>query len=111
MGKSMNGASCRIIAGTETGPSHMNVGFEFEIIYKDAHLMMVRIAAWNGSFGGAADVYMGLDQMEEAAGQLQGFPTDPSDAREITFGGSDVRMRFYCAHRSGHGYVDAAVES
>ena len=28
------------------------VGFRFEVIYKDVHLLEVRVTGWNGSFGG-----------------------------------------------------------
>lgn len=96
----------------------MDVGFQFEVIYKDAHLLEVRISAWNGSFGGAAEVYVGLDQLEETAKKLQRFPRDPSDVRDVTFGafgpksaGGGVSMRFYCADRAGHTYVDSKIES
>jgi hypothetical protein len=98
---------------------NIDVGFRFEIVYKDVHLVEVRISAWNGSFGGAADVYVGLDQLRETAAKLQGFPSDPSDVREVTFGpfgpkstpGRRVSVRFYCADRSGHAYVDSTIES
>src|SRR5713101_5881662 len=97
---------------------NMDVGFQFEVMYKDVHLVEVRISAWNGSFGGVADVYLGLDQLEETATKLRGFPSDPSDVREATFGafgptsppGRRVSMRFYCADKSGHAYVDSTIE-
>jgi len=95
-----------------------DVGFQFEIIYKDVHLLEIRISAWNGSFGGTADVYVGIDQLKETAAKLQRFPLDPSDVREVTFGGfgsksagGAVSMRFYCADRAGHTYVDSKIES
>jgi hypothetical protein len=94
------------------------VGFRFQITYKDEHLLKVRISAWNGSFGGGADVYADADQLKDAAKQLQRFPLDPSDVREVTFGefgpksaGGGVSMRFYCADRAGHTYVDSKIES
>jgi hypothetical protein len=95
-----------------------DAGFQFEIIYKDVHLLQIRISAWNGSFGGTADVYVGLDQLQETATKLQRFPLDPSDVREVTFGGfgpksagGGVTMRFYSADRAGHTYVDSKIES
>ena len=95
-----------------------DVGFQFEIIYKDVHLLEIRISAWNGTFGGVADLYVGLDVLKEAATKLQKFPRDPSDIREVTFGGfgpksagGGVSMRFYCADRAGHTYVDSKIES
>ncbi|SRR6266404_3481346 len=95
-----------------------DVGFQFEIVYKDVHLLEIRISAWNGSFGGTADVYIGLDQLKETAVKLRRFPLDPSDVREVTFGefgpksaGGAASMRFYCADRAGHTYVDSRIES
>jgi hypothetical protein len=95
-----------------------DIGFQFEIIYKDVHLLKIRISAWNGSFGGTADVYVGIDQLKETATKLQRFPLDLSDVREVTFGGfgpklagGGVSMRFYCADRAGHTYVDSKIES
>jgi hypothetical protein len=95
-----------------------HIGFRFQIIYKDEHLLKVRISAWNGSFGGAADIYADADQLKEAASDLQRFPRDLSDVREITFGefgpksaGGAISMRFYCADRAGHAYVDSRIES
>src|SRR5437879_5351738 len=50
--------------------------------------------------------------------KLLGFPTQPSDAREISFGafgrewaGGGVSMKFYCADRSGHAFVESKIES
>jgi len=94
------------------------VGFQFEIIYKDVHLLEIRIFAWNGRFGGTANVYVGLDHLKETAAKLQRFPLDPSDVREVTLGGfgpksagGGVSMRFYCADLAGHAYVDSKIES
>jgi len=94
------------------------VGLQFEIIYKDVHLLEIRISAWNGSFGGSANVYVGLDQLTEVAEKLQRFPLSPSDVRELTLGafgpesaGGAVSMRFYCGDRAGHTYVDSKIES
>ena len=93
-------------------------GLQFKIIYKDVHLLEVQISAWNGSFGGLADVYVGLEQLTEASKKLQRFPLNPSDVRELTLGGfgpesagGGVSMRFYCGDRVGHTYVDSKIES
>jgi hypothetical protein len=95
-----------------------DIGFQFEIVYEDVHLLEIRISAWNGSFGGTARVYIGLDQLKETAIKLRKFPLDPSDVREVTLGefgpnsaGGAVSMRFYCADRAGHTYVDSRIES
>lgn len=97
----------------------MEVGFQFEIVYKDVHLLETRISVRSGLFSGVANVYVGLNQLQETAGALQGFPSSTSDIREITFGvfdpesppGRRVKMRFYCIDKSGHAYVDSTMES
>jgi hypothetical protein len=96
----------------------MNLGFRFRLVYRDEHLLKVRISAWNGAFGGMAEIYTDTVQLREAATTLQGFPLDPSDAREITFGefgpksaGGAVSMRFYCVDKAGHTSVDSKIES
>jgi len=96
----------------------MDIGFQFEVIYKDSDLLQVRVSAWNGAFGGTAEVYVGIGKLEEAAAQPKGFPNDPSDTREVVWGafgsqsaGGGVSMRFYCADASGHAYVDAKIQS
>jgi hypothetical protein len=96
----------------------MDIGFQFEVIYKDIDLLKVRLSAWNGSFGGATDVYVGVGQLEETAAKLKGFPSRPTDTREVTFGafgpdsaGGAASMRFFCIDASGHACVESKIES
>ncbi len=96
----------------------MDIGFRFEVIYKDSYLLEVRLSAWNGAFGGAADLYVGIGQLEETAAKLKGFPNHPSDTREVILGdfgpksaGGGVSMRFYCTDASGHASVESKIES
>ncbi len=96
----------------------MDIGLQFELIYKDADVIQIRISAWNGLFGGTADVYAGIGRLEEIAATIAGFPDHPSDTRDIVVGafgpdwaGGGASMRFYCADATGHAYVDAKIES
>src|SRR5712692_3063204 len=93
--------------------SAMNTGFQFEIIWNDNDAFEVRAAAWNGQFGGTADVYVQIGGLA-----AEGFPHEPSDTREIQFGavgadwaGGAVSMRFYCKDAAGHAFVEARIES
>lgn len=102
--------------GCEVPP--VDIGFRFEVIYRDNDLLEVRVTAWNGAFGGTADVYVGIGGLEEAAARLRGFPKRPADVREVMLGafgpasaGGGVSMRFYCADAAGHAYVDSKIES
>ena len=96
----------------------MEPGFQFRVLYRDNDLLKVRISAWNGSFGGEGDVYIGTDELGIIGAQLRGFPNSISDIREVVLGdfdsesaGGGVKMRFYCVDRAGHAYVDAKIES
>ena len=98
--------------------SAMDTGFQFEIIWSDDDVFEVRAAAWNGKFGGTADVYVHVGGLAEIAVKLEGFPRQPSDTREIQFGafgpewaGGAVSMRFYCKDAAGHAVVEAEIES
>ena len=98
--------------------SAMDTGFQFEFLWNDNDVFEIRVAAWNGQFGGSADVYVPIGGLAEAAAKLEGFPHQPSDTREIQFGafgrewaGGGVSMRFYCKDGAGHGLVEARIES
>jgi len=96
----------------------MDTGFQFGIIWNDDDVFEVRAAAWNGQFGGTANVYVAIGGLAEIATELEGFPSRPSDVREIQFGafgpevaGGAVSMRFYCKDAAGHALVEARIES
>ena len=96
----------------------MNRGFQFEVKWHDTDLVEVSVAAWNGAFGGAADVYLPIGGLREVAEKLEGFPRSPADKREVVFGnfgrkwaGGAVRLRFYCVDGAGHAYVESNIES
>ena len=98
--------------------SQKQLGFQFQVIWVDSDLIQLRISAWNGKFGGAADVYEAIGDLEKAAAQLRGFPRDPSDRRELTFGnfdrkcaGGGIKMRFHCIGGAGHSNLEATIDS
>ena len=67
----------------------MELGVEFEIIWYDNDALELRVAAWNGAFGGLADIYVAIGDLQAAAEQLRGFPNSPADKRGIEFGSLD----------------------
>jgi hypothetical protein len=94
------------------------IGFHFQAIWFDSDLIELCVSAWNGTFGGTADIYEAIGDLEEAAAQLRGFPRNPSDRREIIFGnfdrkcaGGGVKMRFHCIGGAGHSFVEATIDS
>ena len=96
----------------------MNAAFQFEYLWHDNDVLMVRISAWNGQLGGSSDVYVGLNELSEAAAKLEGFPRHPSDTCELLFGafgpewaGGGASMRFFCGDAAGHALVEARIES
>ena len=95
----------------------MEIGLLFAIIYTDSDLVEVRITAWNGIFGGTADVYLGTNQLGDVATQLQNFPCNCTDVREVTLGsfgqqtaGGGVKLRFF-NDKSCHAHIEARIES
>src|SRR2546430_9376218 len=123
MSRTPSRASSTISSSNEKIKEHgfktnMDIGFQFKITYSDKDLFEVRISACNGVFGGGADVYVGINQLNEIAAKLEGFPRNPRDSRDVILGafgpesaGVGVSMRFYCTDRSGHAYVESKIES
>src|SRR5262249_54338 len=79
------------------------IGIQFKVLYREIDLVKLHASAWNGVFGGAADVYLGTDQLEQVVTQVVGFPKNTSDIREIVLGsfgshfaGGGISMRFHC---------------
>lgn len=94
------------------------IGIHFNVIYRDNDLLEVRIAAWNGAFSGATDVYVHIGEPEDLGAKLAGFPRSNTDLREITLGtfgdqgaGGGFSMRFYCVDSSAHAFVASGIES
>lgn len=91
----------------------MHIGLKFEVRYADSDLLLVRVSAWNGSFGGVVDTYLNTYEPQAIAAQLEGFPASKADIRELSLGelgpdfaGGAVNLRFFCVDSAGHGCVD-----
>jgi len=102
----------------DSGVKFMYIGFEFRVVWHDNDVINLCVSAWNGAFGGLAEIYEGIGDLREAAAQLRGFPKNPSDIREVVFGNFDrkcaaggLRMRFHCVDGAGHAYVEATIDS
>jgi hypothetical protein len=63
----------------------MELGFQLTALWNDADVIEIRVTAWNGLFGGTADVYVAIGQLGKIAAQLEGFPK-----KSIGCSGSDV---------------------
>jgi hypothetical protein len=96
----------------------MEHGVEFQIYWSANDLLDLRVAAWNGLFGGVAGIYIGIGDLQAVATQLRGFPNSPADERGIELGslerkyaGGGIRMRFHCVDGAGHAYVEITIDS
>ena len=96
----------------------MYIGFEFRVVWHDNDVIKLCVSAWNGAFGGLAEIYEGIGNLRDAGAQLRGFPKNPADIRDVLFGNFDrkcaaggVRMRFHCVDGAGHAYVEATIDS
>ena len=64
----------------------MDTGIRLESLWNDADIVEVRLSAWNGLFGGSANIYAAIGELAESAEKLKGFPANPSDKRILQFG-------------------------
>jgi hypothetical protein len=94
------------------------VGLQLDLVWRDEDLFDIHVSAWNGAFGGVAELYVVIGGLEELANKLSGFPRDPKDVREVVLGsfgrefaGGAASLRFYCADRAGHSYLESKIES
>ena len=94
------------------------VGLRVDVVWHDEDVFIIRVSVWNGQFGGTAETYVAIGDLNEMAKKLSGFPRSPADAREIVvgsfgreFAGGAASMRFYCADSAGHAYVEVKIES
>lgn len=98
--------------------TRMDRGIRFEFLWNDADVVEVRLSAWNGLFGGSANIYVGIGELAESAGKLKGFPHNPSDKRILDFGsfapkaaGGAATLSFYCRDSAGRASVEVKIES
>ena len=96
----------------------MEPGLSLQIVWSDQNALEVAVRAWNGSFGGHADVYCGLQALGSIADAIRGFPRGTGDMREVTLGslerkyaGGGVKLRFHCVDSPGHAFVEVMIDS
>src|ERR1700730_14766020 len=96
----------------------MELGIGFQIIRSNNDALNLRVAAWNGLFGGVAEIYVAIGDLQVAARQLRGFPNNSADKRVIELGcfdrkyaGGSVIMNFHCVDGAGHVCVETTIDS
>ena len=94
-------------------------GLQIAIVWDDPpDLIELWVRAGNGRFAGEVRAYAAADAVQALADTVEGFPRDPTDAREFTVGtfGPDVTggaasLRFFCTDRAGRAAVEFRMES
>lgn len=96
----------------------MDKGIELRYRWHDNDVVDLRVTAWNGRFGGQANVYVGVGELAEVASTLSGFPNGRTDTREIVLGafgagfaGGAARFRFRCRDLAGNSEVEVEIEA
>jgi hypothetical protein len=56
----------------------MEVGIEFQLIWHDNDVLNLRVSAWNGDFGGVAEIYEGVGDYTLLLPIFVGFPAIPA---------------------------------
>src|SRR5579864_669112 len=110
---------CRSLSsGAPDTLTRMDTGIRLEFLWNDADIVEVRLSAWNGLFGGSANIYAPIGELSESAQKLKGFPRNPSDKRILEFGafapkaaGGAATLSFYCVDSAGHASVEVRIES
>lgn len=86
-----------------------------EVVWFDEHMLELSLRASNPSFAGRATFYAGLDEAQQLAKQIEGFPRAVDDTREYEFGGDTLpgyggaKIRLSCKDGSGHLLVQVSV--
>jgi hypothetical protein len=91
-------------------------GITLEVIWFDNDMTEVLLRCSNGYFSGQAEIYLANDGFEGIAQTLRGFPSTPSDSRDIGIGtfnpehaDGGARMHFHCLDSPGHAAVDVQL--
>jgi hypothetical protein len=86
--------------------------------YHDVDVVQLNVFAWNGSFGGSTCLWVAQGELGETADLLAGFPANPKDMRELSFGafgpefaGGAMSLKFFCVDLAGHCKLHLRMES
>ena len=62
------------------------LGLGIEVVWRDDELVEICVEASNGAFAASAELYVRDVDLGRLAGELRGFPTEPSEVREADLG-------------------------
>jgi len=93
-----------------------NFGIKIEIVWFDQDVVEYRFSCSNGPFSGSAEIYLSHDDLSKMAASLEGFPSCPSDVRNLELGtfnpkhaDGGVRLRCYCKDSVGHAVMEVKL--
>ena len=96
----------------------MDKGLNIKFLWSDPDVVEIDISASSDRFSGRARAYIGLDDLNEAALKIKGFPRSNSDQRDLAFGtfdpkfaGGGMSLHFFCKDLAGHIIVVVRIQS
>lgn len=86
--------------------------------YEEPYNLYLELAASNGTFSGAADMYRGVEELRELGQALRHFPARVPDEVVDQYGSDDpadrfyrlVRLRAYTVNAVGHCALQVAID-
>jgi hypothetical protein len=95
---------------------YYNCGIKVEIVWFDHDLVEYQFTCSNGRFSGVAEIYLGHDDFPKMVEALKGFPSTPSDVRDLELGtfnpkhaNGGVRLHCYCKDPAGHAVMEVKL--
>ena len=94
----------------------LNFGIKVEIVWFDQDVVECQFACSNRRFSGVTKIYFSRQGMPKMIDALEGFPSTPSDVRDLELGtfnpkraNGGVRLRCYCRDSAGHAVVEVTL--
>jgi len=95
---------------------NLKVGIEVEIMWFDQNVIEYQFRCSNGRFSGVAELYLSHDDLAKMVEALKGFPSVPSDIRDLELGtfnpkhaDGGLHLRCYCKDSVGHAVIEVKL--
>ena len=99
-----------------TATGDHNFGIKVEIVWFDQDVVECQFTCSNERFSGVAEIYLRRHDLPKMAEALKGFPSAPSDVRDLELGtfnpkhaDGGVRLRCYCKDSVGHAVMEVKL--
>lgn len=108
--------SARPSSGQRVSSLAMTCGIAIRTVWTDDDLHELRVSAGNGTFAGAANVYVTHEEFDQIAQAIEGFPGSIRDRRVVELGtfdrniaGGGVRLTLHCVDGIGHAALEVEI--